>query len=68
MSLRSQYSAIVVIGEVMAYYFLSLALRTQPLAFAYTSWACAGTILMTLVSLMVFKQPLDSAGALFLSC
>ena len=61
------FSAIVLIGYVMAYYFLSLALRTLPLAFAYTTWACAGTILMTLVSLMVFKQPLDSAGALGIS-
>ena len=61
------FSAIVLIGYVMAYYFLSLALRTQPLAFAYTRWACEGTILMTLVRLMVFKQPLDSAGALGIS-
>jgi len=37
------------------------------LAFVYTTWACAGTILMTLVSLMVSKQPLDSAGALGIS-
>ena len=51
----------------MAYQFLSLALRTLPLAFAYTTWACAGTILLALMSLMVFKQPLDSAGVVGIS-
>jgi len=44
-----------------------LPFGTLPLAFVYTTWACAGTILMTLVSLMVSKQPLDSAGALGIS-
>jgi small multidrug resistance pump len=61
------FSAIVLIGYVTAYYFLSLALRTLPLAFAYTTWACAGTILTVLMSLMVFKQPLDGAGVLGIS-
>ena len=60
-------SAFVLIGYVIAYYFLSLALRALPLAFAYATWACAGTILMTLLSRMVFKQPLDSAGVLGIS-
>jgi small multidrug resistance pump len=59
---RPTFSAIVLIGYVMAYYFLSLALRTLPLAIAYATWACAGTILMALMSLMVFRQSLDRAG------
>ena len=62
-------SAIVLVGYVTAYYFLSLALRTLPLAFAYTTWACAGTILMTLLSRMLFKQPLEvRACSASLSC
>jgi small multidrug resistance pump len=48
----------------MAYYFRSLALRTPPFIFAYATWACTGTILTTLVSRMVFKQPLDVAALL----
>jgi small multidrug resistance pump len=60
-------STFVLIGYVIAYYFLSLALRALPLAFAYATWACVGTILMTLLSRMVFKQPLDSAGVLGIS-
>jgi len=61
---RSASSAFVLVGYAMAYYFLSLALRTPPLAFAYATWACTGTILTILVSLMVFKQPLDVAALL----
>ena len=61
---RPTFSAFVLIGYAMAYYFLSLALRTLPLAFAYATWACTGTILMTLVSQMVFKQPVDVAALL----
>jgi len=61
---RPTFSAIVLVGYAMAYYCLSLALRTLPLAFAYATWAATGTILMALVNLMVFKQALDSAAVL----
>ena len=64
---RPTFAAFVPPGCATAYYFLALALRTLPLALAYATWACRGTILTSLVSLMVFKQPLDEAALLGLA-
>jgi small multidrug resistance pump len=61
---RPTFSAIVIVGYGTAYYFLSLALRSLPLALAYAVWACAGTVLIGVTSLIAFKQSLDGAGVL----
>ncbi|WP_222166568.1 DMT family transporter [Edaphocola aurantiacus] len=41
------------------FYFLSLALKNIPLSTAYAIWAGAGIILTALISVLVFKQPID---------
>jgi small multidrug resistance pump len=55
-------SAIVVVGYAVAFYFLSLALRTVPLGIAYGIWACVGTMLIALVGRVLFQQTLDNAA------
>lgn len=54
------WPSVTVIGAYMiAFYFLSLTLRTLPVGVAYAVWAGAGVALITLVGLVVFGQALD---------
>lgn len=55
-------SAIVLAGYAVAFYFLSLTLRTLPLGIAYAVWAGAGTVLIALVGCVLFQQALDAAA------
>ena len=53
-------SAIVVIGYGVAFYFLSLTLRTIPMGVAYAIWSGVGIVLISLLGWAVFKQSLDA--------
>ncbi len=57
-------SIVVVVGYGLAFYFLSLTLRTVPVGVAYAIWSGAGVALITLIGWLVFKQRLD-APAIF---
>jgi small multidrug resistance pump len=48
--------AIVVIGYGIAFYFLSLVLKTIPVGTAYAIWAGAGIVLVAIIAAIVFKQ------------
>lgn len=52
-------SLIVVVGYVLAFYMLSLVLRTIPIGVAYAIWAGMGIILVALVGALVFGQRPD---------
>jgi small multidrug resistance pump len=52
-------SLVVVIGYGVAFYFLSLALKTIPVGIAYAVWSGVGVALITLIGWLVFKQRLD---------
>ncbi len=52
----------VAIGYAVAFYFLSLTLRTVPVGIAYAIWAGAGVVLITLVGVFAFRQALDMAA------
>jgi small multidrug resistance pump len=52
-------SLIVVAGYMVAFYFLSMTLRTLPTGIAYAIWAGAGIVLITLVGWIIHKQTLD---------
>lgn len=54
---------LVVMGYGLAFYFLSLTLRTIPLGIAYAIWSGAGVALVTVVGWIVYQQRLDT-GAL----
>ncbi len=53
-------SVVVVLGYGLAFYFLSLTLRTIPVGVAYAIWSGAGVALITLIGWLVFKQRLDA--------
>lgn len=52
-------SAISIIGYVVAFYFLSLTLRTMPVGIAYAIWSGVGIVLISLAGWLLYKQMLD---------
>ncbi|WP_075880651.1 DMT family transporter [Vreelandella massiliensis] len=57
-------SIVVVVGYGVAFYLLSLALRTLPVGVAYAIWAGLGIVLVTLVGIVVFGERPDWPGIL----
>jgi small multidrug resistance pump len=55
-------SVAVVLGYAVAFYFLSLALRTVPVGMAYAIWSGAGIVLVSLAGWVLFRQAIDAAG------
>ena len=52
-------SLIVVAGYGLAFYFLTLTLRTIPVGVAYAMWSGIGVVLISLAAWILFKQALD---------
>ncbi len=52
-------SVVSVVGYVVAFYFLSLTLKTMPVGVAYAIWSGVGIVLVSLVALVIYKQVLD---------
>jgi small multidrug resistance pump len=52
-------SLIVAAGYALAFYFLSLVLKTIPVGVAYAIWSGVGIVLIALIGWAVLKQPLD---------
>ena len=52
-------SLVVVVGYGIAFYFLSLVLKTVPVGVAYAVWSGAGIVLIGLIGWLALKQPLD---------
>jgi small multidrug resistance pump len=52
-------SLIVVAGYGLAFYFLTLTLRTIPVGIAYAMWSGIGVVLISLAAWVLFKQALD---------
>lgn len=57
-------SLVVIAGYGTAFYCLSLALRSVPLGIAYAIWSGAGTALIALIGVVLYKQKLDAAAML----
>lgn len=55
-------SVIVVVGYSVAFYSLSLALRTLPVGIAYAIWAGVGIALIAVIGLLLHGQSLDRAA------
>ncbi|MCH7389337.1 DMT family transporter [Acinetobacter dispersus] len=53
---------VVVVGYVVAFYCLSLTLKTIPVGVAYAIWSGVGIVLITTVAWFVFDQKLDIWG------
>lgn len=57
-------SMIVALGYAVAFYFLSLVLRTIPVGIAYAVWAGLGIVLIVLVGRFAFNQAPDVAAVI----
>ncbi|ENX63278.1 MULTISPECIES: DMT family transporter [Acinetobacter] len=55
-------SIVVVVGYLIAFYCLSLTLKTIPVGVAYAIWSGVGIVLITTVAWFVFDQKLDIWG------
>ncbi|MGC3873696.1 DMT family transporter [Halomonas sp. GXIMD04776] len=60
-------SVLVIVGYGLAFYMLTLVLRTVPVGIAYAFWAGLGIVLVTLIGVVVFKEKLDLAAVLGLA-
>ena len=56
-------SLVVVIGYFSAFYFLSLTLDTIPIGVAYAIWSGVGVASLAILSVIIFDQKIDYAGA-----
>ena len=55
-------SLLVVLAYGTAFYFLSMALRHLSVGVAYAIWSGAGTVLITVIGVLLFREKLDLAG------
>jgi small multidrug resistance pump len=53
-------SAIVLVGYGVAFYFLSLALKSIPVGIAYAVWAGLGIVLVAAIAWLFHGQKLDA--------
>ncbi|MDF1763589.1 MAG: SMR family transporter, partial [Oleibacter sp.] len=60
-------SAIVVVGYGIAFYCLSVVLKTIPVGIAYAIWSGMGIVLISLVGLIYYGQKLDFPALIGLS-
>lgn len=52
--------AITIVAYVLCFYFLSMALKSIPLGVAYAIWGGLGIVLTSIISVVIFKQTLDT--------
>jgi len=57
-------SVVVAVGFGVAFFFLSLSLRTIPVGIAYAIWSGFGTALIVLIGAISFKQVPDLGAVL----
>ena len=55
-------SVIVVLGYAVAFYFLSLTLKTIPVGVVYAVWSGVGVALIALAGYILYGQKLDAAA------
>jgi|SRR5699024_2449995 len=49
----------VILGYLIAFYLLSIALRAIPISFAYAAWSGLGTALTAAVGFIFFKEKVE---------
>lgn len=52
-------SVLTSIGYVVAFYCLSITLRSMPVGIAYAIWSGLGIVAVSLIALVLYKQVLD---------
>lgn len=61
---RPLHALIAVVGYAIAFYFLTITLRTMPTGIAYAIWSGLGIVLITIASFVVYLQTIDLPGLL----
>jgi small multidrug resistance pump len=56
--------ALTAAGYAVAFYFLSLSIRTIPVGIAYGIWSAIGIVLIAGIGAVWFRQPLDLPAAI----
>ncbi|MGH8829736.1 MAG: DMT family transporter [Polaromonas sp.] len=57
-------SLVVVTGYAIAFYFLTITLKTIPIGITYAIWSGLGIVLITLASYVVYQETIDLPGLL----
>ena len=57
-------SLLVVIGYGIAFYFMTLALKTIPVGITYAIWSGVGIVLVAIVGAVIYKQVPDLAAVI----
>lgn len=57
-------SIVVIVGYCVAFYFLSLTLKTMSVGIAYALWSGIGVVLIVIASYFLYQQTLDMAGVI----
>jgi small multidrug resistance pump len=60
-------SLVTVVFYGIAFYLLSLTLRTMPVGIVYAIWSGAGIVLITVVGWVYYRQALDLAAIVGIS-
>jgi len=60
-------SILVVVGYGIAFYYLSLTLKTLPLGITYAIWSGVGIVAVSIFGWLYYKQPLDLAAIIGMS-
>ncbi len=60
-------SVVVALSYAVAFYFLSLTLKTMPLGIAYAVWAGAGVALIAVAGYVFYGQALDTPALIGIS-
>lgn len=60
-------SLVVIAGYMVAFFFLSLTLRSLPVGIVYAMWSGVGIVLISLVAYFFFHQSLDLAAIVGMS-
>lgn len=64
---RTLPSAVTVVGYGVAFYFLSLTLKTIPVGMAYAIWSGVGIVLISIIAWLFYDQKLDAAAIIGMS-
>ena len=59
---RPLQTTFALIGYAIAFYCLSLTLRSMPVGIAYAIWSAVGIVLMAAVGWVFYRQALDAAA------
>ena len=55
-------SIVVVVGYAIAFYFLTITLKTVPVGIAYAMWGGLGIVLVTIAGFVLYQQKIDLIG------